>query len=337
MVYQTNLYSTQKQANSINVSVNEMKDFLGITILMGITQLPSLRDYWSESFRLDLIAKHMTRNRYVQIRHNLHFVDNSTISKETTKDRFIKIRPVLNSIFEKFSSFNDETIIYSVDDTMIPYKGRMAGNLHQYIFNKPVKWGFKFFQLAGADGIIYAFIPYQGTVTFDVLQNTRMELTENEKNLSTGGSVVIALCKTIDELQGCTIHCDNYFSSINLFLLLRKDLGAFAVGTFRSNRVDNCLLKLDKELKKEGRGSFDYRSYDNKIIMCKFFDNKCIHVGSTRYGIHPVSPISRWSKEQKRKVKVPYPNLVQKYNKNMEGVDKNNFLVALYRNSIKKP
>ena len=90
IVYQTNLYSTQKQVKSINVTVNEMKDFLGITILMGITQLPSLRDYWSESFRFDLIAKHVTRNRYAQTRHNLHFVDNSTISKETTKNCFIR-------------------------------------------------------------------------------------------------------------------------------------------------------------------------------------------------------------------------------------------------------
>jgi len=48
LVYQTNLYVMQ--TNGINTKpafFNEMKQFLGINILMGIKKLPSYRDYWS--------------------------------------------------------------------------------------------------------------------------------------------------------------------------------------------------------------------------------------------------------------------------------------------------
>jgi hypothetical protein len=53
LVYQTNLYVMQ--TNGINTKpafFNEMKQFLGINILMGIKKLPSYRDYWSSIYEM---------------------------------------------------------------------------------------------------------------------------------------------------------------------------------------------------------------------------------------------------------------------------------------------
>lgn len=47
-VYQTNLYVTQKSGgnNPYPTTIDEVKNFLAINILMGIKKLPSYRDYW---------------------------------------------------------------------------------------------------------------------------------------------------------------------------------------------------------------------------------------------------------------------------------------------------
>ena len=46
----------------------------------------------------------------------------------------------------------------SVDEMMVPYKGKKAGNLRQYLNKKPKKWGFKFFVLSGVSGMVYDFL-----------------------------------------------------------------------------------------------------------------------------------------------------------------------------------
>ena len=51
------------------------------------------------------------------------------------------------------------------------------------------------------------------------------------------------------------LYFDNYFYSE---LLLRLKMNGFwAVGTIRQDRMRGCKLKSEKELKKEGRGSFN--------------------------------------------------------------------------------
>ena len=59
------------------------------------------------------------------------------------KDRYVKIRPLLDAVKNSISKIEPE-LGYSVDEAMIPEKGQGAGNLRQYIENKPKKWGLSF-------------------------------------------------------------------------------------------------------------------------------------------------------------------------------------------------
>ena len=82
LVYQTNLYATQKQGGSIHFQVTdakEMKIFLAINILMGIKKLPSYKDYWSSdpALRDSYISLLMSRNRFAWLLSHLHVNDNS--------------------------------------------------------------------------------------------------------------------------------------------------------------------------------------------------------------------------------------------------------------------
>ncbi|XP_030767719.1 piggyBac transposable element-derived protein 3-like [Sitophilus oryzae] len=170
IVDQTNLYCTQVTGSSLDLDNFEFTSFLTIVLTMGIIKLPAILDYWSIHTRIPQVADAMPARRFKKIRRFLHFADNSQITEET-KDRFYKIRPLINKIKANCRQFQLENQ-YSIDETMVPYKGTFAGNLRQYIKNKPHKWGFKLFVRAGVSGFIYDFIPYQGTHTFDELRDT---------------------------------------------------------------------------------------------------------------------------------------------------------------------
>lgn len=53
-------------------------------------------------------------------------------------------------------------------------------------------------------------------------------------------------------------------------------------------------MMADKDLKKKGRGAYDYRS-TNGIIAIKWFDNKCVTILSNACGVNPVASVQRWT------------------------------------------
>lgn len=153
---------------------------------------------------------------------------------------------------------------------ILAYKGTRAGSPRQYIANKPDKWGFKLFCRASSSGIIHDLLLYQGASTF-----FNITLTEQEEALPLGAKLMTTLCKTITMPRLSIVFCDNYFTSFDLVQNLHANLGVKCIGTVRPNRMGGTTLKTDKELMKEGRGAFDYRSAEG-LIAVKWFDNKCV-------------------------------------------------------------
>lgn len=92
---------------------------------------------------------------------------------------------------------------------MVPYKGTRAGNLRQYIQNKPHKWGFKIFVRAGISGIIYDFLRYTG-------KGMLTDLSEEEREFGIGGQVVIKLCKTIPNTLNARVYLIIFSAPWNL-------------------------------------------------------------------------------------------------------------------------
>ena len=83
IVDQTNLHVQQKRSAQYkwsNLTVPELKAFLGVIILMGIARVPRIVDYWSQDSTLGeypVITNAFPRNRFWAILWNLHFNDNS--------------------------------------------------------------------------------------------------------------------------------------------------------------------------------------------------------------------------------------------------------------------
>ncbi|CAH1958842.1 unnamed protein product [Acanthoscelides obtectus] len=318
---QTNLYSTQQTGACINTTFTEISQFLGINIMSGIVRMPSYRMYWAQETRYSPIADTMSRDRFDKLRTQIHCNDNTNMltHDHPDYDKLFKIRPVIDALKLNMSKIEQEEY-NSVDEIMVPFKGRSS--LKQFIRNKPHKWGIKIFARAGISGIIYDFEIYRGKGTV------------KETNLGISGDIVIRLVETLPRNINYKVFTDNWFTSYKLFCELKK-LGIFASGTVRIARLPGCQMKSDAELKKEGRGSFDFCTEKNEnIFAVKWFDNKTVHVVSTYIGLQPIENVKRWSSSEKKFIDLPQPYAIQIYNKYMGGVDLNDMLVSLYRIKI---
>ena len=56
MVDNTHLYSVQKTGKSVNVTIEEMKSFIGMQIVMGIVRMTRYEYYWSRELRYSAVA-----------------------------------------------------------------------------------------------------------------------------------------------------------------------------------------------------------------------------------------------------------------------------------------
>lgn len=164
IVPQSNLYALQN-GRVFETYNDEIMAFLGINFLMGYHVLPSLDDYWSNEADIcvPFVLECMPRDRFREIRKNLHFADNSTeLPRDNPdRDRAFKIRPLISHFNESFAKSMENTECQSVDEHMVKFKGRNA--MKQYMKNKPIKWGFKMWaRCCSKTGYLFQFDYYTG-------------------------------------------------------------------------------------------------------------------------------------------------------------------------------
>lgn len=139
------------------------------------------------------------------------------------------------------------------------------------------------------------------------------------------------LCETLPADQNFKLYVDNFFTFLELQLLLKRQ-GILSTGTIRANRLWGCTLKTEKDLKKEGRGASDCSVDANSgMSVVRWYDSKAVQLSSTLSSLHPVSTVKRWDKKTRTYVDVPCPAIVNNYNQYMGGVDLFYMLMALYR------
>lgn len=306
--------------NFPETNVDEMKTFFGILIVMGNLQFPRVRMYWDSTLGISLIKNNMNVNRFFKLRQNFHVVDNN--APRNSNDRCWKVRPLLNAIRERCRELPLELSL-CVDEQIIPFKGTIS--IKQYMKDKPESWGIKVYCLCGSSGILYDFIVYQGVTT---------EYREEYKAFGICAGTMMQLSERITE-PNHQLYFDNFFSTYALFQWL-KNRQIYAVGTIRINRFGNPPLLSDKDMKKKPRGfSQEVLSDNGNLIIAKWYDNKPVTLGSNYVSIGNQDICRRWDKKNKLYIDVKRPEIIQKYNKNMGGVDNLDFLLKIYRTFIK--
>lgn len=318
IVHETVTYAKQyKNDFNFNLTVNELKVFIGILFFSSYHHLPQSKLYWcrDDDVHIPFVEQAMSRNRFDKIKSYLHFNDNSRIDKT---DKGFKIRPFIdkaNKSFRKFGIFESNL---AIDEMIVKYFGHYG--IKQFIKGKPVRFGYKLWALCGVSGYCYNFSLYTG------------KDAENSHGAGDGlGSrVVKKLLEVCKDPTAHVVYFDNFFSSMQLFIDLRSQ-GFRATGTVRDNRTKKCPIMTKQEMKKKDRGYSDHRFDKNNEILCvKWHDNSVVCLLTNFDTVEPFVKVNRYSKKEKAKVAVNQPRLIHNYNKNMGGVDKHDWLISKY-------
>lgn len=186
----------------------------------------------------------------------------------------------------------------------------------------------------GYKSIFIAFVAVVESYDLIVYQGATTEYREEYKTFGLCAGTVMQLAERITE-PNHQLYFDNFFSTYALFQWL-KNKETYAVGTIRINRFGKPPLISDKDMKKKERGFCQEVLSDNgNLIITKWYDNKSVTLGSNYVSVGIKDICHRWDNKKKLYVDVQRPEVIQKYNKNMGGVDKLDFLLKIYRTFIK--
>lgn len=322
MVTYTNIYAAQNDAKKWKpTDIVEMKKFIGLQIMMGNLKLPRIEMYYGRDLQIKMFTDSIPLYRFYLLRTNFHLIDVQTIPDNCT-DKFVRIRPLMDSVRKRCLQLPVEEYL-SIDEQMIPMRGRITKGVKQYVKQKPkIKWGVKNLVLCGKSGLAYDFVCYQGSTTeFD---------PETLAKFGSGATMVLHLANRING-SGHKLFFDNYFSTFPLFqILAQKEI--YAAGTVRLDRFSKPPFSTDSEMKKKGRGcSEEVVSSDGSVVCVKWFDNKCVALASNYIGVGTPDQAHRYDKNSKQKITIERPQIVRDYNLNMGGVDLMNQMISYYR------
>ncbi|XP_064092990.1 piggyBac transposable element-derived protein 4-like [Macrobrachium nipponense] len=290
-----------------DVTVEEMYIFFALQLLMGITKLPRISDYWSQSLLCTgppVFTTVMSRNRFSQILRFLRFShpDNVQPSQPMTR-----IQTFVDMVREKSMNVFSPGENFAVDESLLLYKGRLR--FRQYIKTKRKRFGLKLFALCpsskGGKGYTWNFCLYTPQMYEEISRD------EDLAHLSKSERVPVFLMKSLLN-KGRHVVLGRY-SSINLaeFLYSKNTL---TTGTIRPNRgVPQCLKDQSLQV---NQSAFARR---NEFLVVKYCDRSPVHVISTKYSAGFVER-NRFLKGGRRQmIKKPLP--IQKYNEQMGSVD----------------
>ncbi|XP_058805486.1 piggyBac transposable element-derived protein 3-like [Phymastichus coffea] len=205
----------------------------------------------------------------------------SNPEEEDKDDRIWRIRKIVDIFNKNIKRFNFFLTTLSIDEMMAKYYDRWV--LKQFIKGKPIRFGIKLWALCSYSGFLFHFEIYCG-------KNAKDNLLPN---IALGSRVVLQMLQHL--LHHCTsrklneyhYYFDNLFCCPDLLLHLKIN-GLRATGTVRSNRI-----KATNDIRKQNGAP----------------------------GVTPMSNVSRYDKESRSKIAIPFPNTFCIYNKFMGGVD----------------
>lgn len=316
---ETNKYIQQNGNKCAPTTKQEMLNFIGINIMMGVKRLPSYRDYWSNDAKLNdsYISSKMTVNRFGSLLSHLHLNDNTKSPRRGHPyfDKLYKVRPIIDTLNKTFKKCYNPDQNQSIDESMIKFKGRSS--MKQYNAAKPIKRGYKVWVRANESGYVSEFQIYTGKA-------------ENKTEQSLGARVVKDLTR---EIVGGYHHVyfDNFFTSVDLMTSLKKD-DILACGTVRRNRVG--LPKDEENDKKWKRGQSEFKTSSSGLRWVKWKDNRIVYFLSNFHDPRESTSVNRKQKDGTI-LSIPCPSLVREYNAHMGYVDKADMLKSLYQISRK--
>uniref|UniRef100_A0A8C4NJI7 PiggyBac transposable element-derived protein domain-containing protein n=1 Tax=Eptatretus burgeri TaxID=7764 RepID=A0A8C4NJI7_EPTBU len=289
------------------VNVPELKAFFSIVVMMGIKSLPRIWCYWSgnRALRCEWVSSIMSYTRFAKIRQYLQASNGSCVTERSdpTYDPIYKVRAIVDKLQTNFSQYYRPRRELSVDEGMIPFKGRLF--FKQHMPNKPAKWGIKVWELCEAQtGYCLSFDIYTG----------RRRDGGTEHGL--GYKVVMHLSKPYWH-KGHHLYFDRYFSSPHLLEDLENRCGTYGCSTVSLHRTGLPLAARTSSL--QARGDVEFFQKRN-LVLTLWRDRRLVSMLSTN--IDPRVDIGGNGTTR--------PLSVLQYNQFMGGVDRSDQYRSYY-------
>lgn len=291
-----------------DVTADEMRSFIALVLLMGLTNRSSYELYWSVDSLLECpgFREVMSRNRFLAILSFLHLVDNTTTVPrgEPGHSKAFKIRSFVDSLLPLFQRHYTPSKELSLDESMIAFKGRTS--LMQYMPKKASKWGMKAWVLADSDT--------------GYLWNWQLYLRKEDNVDPTRGLAHRVVTSLVAPLygKGHVVFMDNFFSSPDLFKELAGNQTG-ACGTLRTNRrgVPEAVRNRNPKV-----GEPPITVTADGILYLSWFDRRPVNLMTSAHGAQTFTKRVR-SKHHAGNVRVvDKPCAIQSYSCNMGGVDR---------------
>ncbi|XP_034515949.1 piggyBac transposable element-derived protein 1 isoform X2 [Ailuropoda melanoleuca] len=319
IVNETNNYASQKNVN-LEVSVQEIRCVFGILLLSGFVRRPRRGMYWEISDAdQNLVRDAIRRDRFELIFSYLHFADNSHLDQ---KDKFTKLRPLINRMNRNFLLYAPLEEYYYFDKTMCE-----CFDSDQFLNGKPIRIGYKIWCGTTTQGYLVWFEPHQ---------EESVVMVDKNLDLGLGGNLVMHFADVLLERGQYPYHLcfDSFFTSVKLVSALKKK-GVRATGTIRENRTEKCPLMNAEHMRKMKKGYFDFRVEENEeIILCRWHGDGIISLCSNAVGIEPAGELSCSAAEGEIR-QVAWPSIVKLYDECREGVAKMDQIISKYRVRIR--
>lgn len=315
------------------VGNDDIQQYIGILMYMSIYRYPSIENYWSRH-AFGPISNTMPKRKFDEIKRYLCFQDESQRKKkgEPGYDPIFRVRAFSNKLNTKFDSI-PKTARLCVDEQMCSTKTKH--HLRQYMPAKPHKWGVKLWVLCDSHGYAYKFEVYNGKGDNVVL--------DGQPNLGSTANVVIRLSQTIPNFENYILYFDNFYTSLPLLVYLRSR-GIFSLGTVRKNRIPNCKIMDDDQLKKKPRDhSVEYVANCHGVSISNVLwkNNRDVLLVSTYVGVLPLmslklnpnvqpAKIMRYARTEHAHKDIDCPYIIHEYNRHMGGVDLMDGLMGRY-------
>ncbi|XP_053387313.1 piggyBac transposable element-derived protein 2-like [Mercenaria mercenaria] len=127
------------------VTVADIKAYIGFQIVIGVIIAPQLDDYFStdEMFGICGIKHRINRDRFDNINQYFHAADTSVNPPrgDAGHDKIAHVRPMLEKVRTSLSSAYRPHRESTIDEAMVAYTGRLS--TQQYVPMKPTKRGIK--------------------------------------------------------------------------------------------------------------------------------------------------------------------------------------------------
>lgn len=241
----SNNYASILEHTNPNITVDELRVFIGIMLISGYNVVSDRDDYWSTKSDMHntMISSAMSRNRFKQICRFIHFSKESDCDPH---DKMWKLRPLMKRLNQNcLINFHPEQDL-SYDESMIAYFGRHS--CKQFIRGKPLRFGYKVWCLNTPSGYLISFEVYQGKNPYI---NPVLEKRYG-KCVAPLLQMVHAFPNELRELP-FYFYFDNLFTGVPVLNYL-KSLGYNATGTIRENRIPrNCPLPKKEIVKKKNQ------------------------------------------------------------------------------------